>query len=233
MMFDPFLLIITIFFMVIGFLVSARLKSVFSRTSEIPLSSGLSGAEVARKMLRENGINDVRVESVPGQLTDHYNPITKTVNLSPDVYAGRHVAAAAVAAHECGHAVQHAKEYPWLQLRSQMVPAVNFSVQAMNWVYIAMIFLAFAANMFDTMLLIIIALQAVITLFSVVTLPVEIDASQRALVWLNSTGMTRGREHEEATTALKWAGLTYVVQALASLTTLFYYILRYLGRSDD
>ena len=233
MMFDPFLLIITIFFMVAGFLVSARLKRVFKRTSEVPLSSGLSGAEVARKMLHESGINDVRIESVPGQLTDHYNPLTKTVNLSPDVFSGRSVAAAAVAAHECGHAVQHAKEYPWLQFRSNMVPVVNYSVQAMKWVYLAMIFLAFAANLYDTILLVIIGLQAVITIFSVVTLPVEIDASQRALAWLNSTGMTRGKEHEEATTALKWAGLTYVVQALASLTTLFYYILRYMGRSND
>lgn len=232
-MFDPFLLIITIGFMIIGMIVSARLKSVFNRSSEVAMPSGLSGAQVAERMLRDHGIADVRIESVPGKLTDHYNPATKTVNLSPDVYSGRNAAAAAVAAHECGHAVQHAKEYPWLQFRSTLVPVVNFSVQALNWIYILMIFLAFSANLYNQALLAIIIFQGAITLFSVVTLPVEIDASQRALVWLNSSGLTRGESHEAATSALKWAAMTYIVQALASLTTLLYFVMKYMGRSRD
>ena len=232
MMFDPFLLIITIVFAIIGFAVSARLKSVFAKYSEVPLSSGLSGAQVAAKMLADNNIYDVTIESVPGQLTDHYNPTNRTVNLSPEVYNGRNVSAAAVAAHECGHAVQHAVEYPWLQMRSQLVPIVNFSSKALNFVYIAMIFLAFSANLWNQMLLAIIILQSAITLFTVITLPVEIDASNRALAWLNQSGLTRGAEHEGAETALKWAGRTYIVAALASLTTLLYYILRYTSSRD-
>lgn len=233
MMFDPFLMIITFGFMLIGMLVSARLKSVFNRSSEVAMPSGMSGAQVAERMLRDHGISNVRIESVPGKLTDHYNPVNRTVNLSPEVYSGRNAAAAAVAAHECGHAVQHAKDYPWLQFRSTLVPVVNFSVQALNWIYILMIFLAFSANLYNQALLAIIVFQGAITLFSVITLPVEMDASKRALVWLNSSGLTRGESHEAATSALKWAGMTYIVQALASLTTLFYFILKYLGRSRD
>lgn len=230
--FDPVLLVLVIGFAIIGFLVSNRLKSVFAKYEKMPLSSGLTGAQVAQKMLTDNNIYDVTVESTPGKLTDHYNPVNKTVNLSPEVYNGRNVSAAAVAAHECGHAVQHALEYPWLQMRSQMVPIVNFSSRALNFVYIAMLFLAYASNLWAQMLLVIIVLQAAITLFSVVTLPVEMDASNRALAWLNQSGLTRGAEHEGAKTALNWAGRTYIVAALASLTTLLYYIMRYAGSRD-
>ncbi len=230
--FDPVLLILVIVFAIIGFMVSRRLKSVFEEYSKMPLSSGMTGAQVAEKMLRDNNIYDVKIESVPGKLTDHYNPANKTVNLSPEVYSGRNVSAAAVAAHECGHAVQHAVEYPWLQMRSQMVPIVNFSSKALNFVYIAMIFLAYASSLWTQMLLAIIILQGAITLFSVVTLPVEMDASNRALAWLNTSGLTKGKEHEAATTALNWAGRTYIVAALASLTTLLYYVMRYMGSRD-
>lgn len=230
MIFDLNLLILTIVFAAIGFAVSSRLKSVFSKYSKMPLSSGLTGAQVAAKMLADNNIHDVRIESTPGKLTDHYNPAKRTVNLSPEVYNGQNVSAAAVAAHECGHAVQHAVEYPWLKMRSQLVPIVNFSSKALNFVYIGMIFLAFSANLWNQMLLAIIILQSAITLFTVITLPVEIDASNRALAWLNQSGFTRGEEHEGAKTALKWAGRTYIVAALASLTTLLYYIMRYMGR---
>lgn len=230
--FDPVLLVLIIVFAIIGFLVSNRLKSVFAKYEKMPLSSGLTGAQVAQKMLTDNNIYDVTVESTPGKLTDHYNPVNKTVNLSPEVYNGRNVSAAAVAAHECGHAVQHAVEYPWLQMRSQLVPIVNFSSRALNFVYIAMMILAFVSNLWAEMLLIIIILQSAITLFSVITLPVEIDASNRALAWLDQSGLTRGAEHEGAKIALNWAGRTYIVAALASLTTLLYYIMRYMGSRD-
>jgi Zn-dependent membrane protease YugP len=232
MIFDPFLLVLTIVFAIIGFAVSSRLKTVFAKYERVPLSSGMTGAQVAQKMLTDNNIYDVTIESVPGKLTDHYNPTNKTVNLSPEVYNGRNVSAAAVAAHEVGHAVQHAVEYPWLQMRSSLVPIVNFSSRALNFVYIGMIFLAFSANLWNQMLLAIIILQSAITLFTVITLPVEIDASNRALVWLNGSGLTQGAEHEGAKTALKWAGRTYIVAALASLTTLLYYIMRYAGSRD-
>ena len=230
--FDPVLLVLVIGFAIIGFAVSRKLKSVFAKYEKMPLSSGLTGAQVAQKMLNDSNIYDVTVESTPGKLTDHYNPGNKTVNLSPEVYNGRNVSAAAVAAHECGHAVQHAVEYPWLQMRSSLVPIVSFSSRALNFVYIAMFFLAYLSNMYSQMLLVIIVLQSAITLFSVVTLPVEIDASNRALAWLNNSGLTRGKEHEAATTALNWAGRTYIVAALASLTTLLYYIMRYMGSRD-
>lgn len=232
MIFDPVLLVLMIVFAIIGFAVSSRLKKVFAKYEQVPLTSGLTGAQVAQKMLADNNIYDVTVESVPGKLTDHYNPANKTVNLSPEVFNGRNVSAAAVAAHECGHAVQHAVEYPWLQMRSSLVPIVNFSSRALNFVYIAMIFLAFSANLWNQMLLAIIILQSAITLFTVITLPVEMDATNRALVWLNQSGLTRGAEHEGAETALKWAGRTYIVAALASLTTLLYYIMRYMGSRD-
>ncbi len=230
--FDPILMVLMIIFAIIGFAVSSRLKSVFEEYSRMPLSSGMTGAQVAEKMLRDNNIHDVRIESVPGKLTDHYNPTNRTVNLSPEVYSGRSVSAAAVAAHECGHAVQHAVEYPWLQMRSSLVPIVNFSSKALNFIYIAMIFLAFVSNLWNQMLLAIIVLQSAITLFSLVTLPVEMDASNRALVWLNNSNITRGKEHEAAKTALNWAGRTYIVAALASLTTLLYYIMRYTSSRD-
>lgn len=230
--FDLTYMIMIGFFMLIGWLVSRRLKSVFSEYSQVALSSGLSGKEVAEKMLRDSNIFDVKVISVEGQLTDHYNPVDKTVNLSHDVYHGRSVSAAAVAAHECGHAVQHATAYAWLGLRSALVPAVNFSNKAMNYIFFAMIIFGAVTAMYNQILLIIIILQAAITLFSLVTLPVEIDASQRALVWLNTSRLTRGEEQTQATTALKWAAGTYVVAALASVATLLYFVMQYMGRRD-
>lgn len=232
MIFDPFLLVIMIVFAGIGFLVSRRLKKVFEEYSQVPLRSGLTGAQIAAKMLNDHGIRDVNIVSVQGKLTDHYNPTDKTVNLSPEVYGANSISAAAVAAHECGHAVQHATEYSWLQMRSTLVPIVNFSNKALNWVYIGMIFLAFSSGMWDTMLLTIIVLQSAITVFTLITLPVEIDASNRALLWLNQSGLTQGEEHEKATTALNWAGRTYIVAALASVTTLLYYVMRYMGGRD-
>lgn len=233
-MFDPILLLIGIVFMLIGFLVSSRLKSKFAAYSQERLSSGMSGKEVAEKMLRDSGIYDVKVVSVEGQLTDHYNPLTKTVNLSNDVYYGRHVAAAAVSAHECGHAVQHATAYTWLNMRSKMVPAVQISSTMMNFLSIGMLFLGgMIPSMANTLLLIFIILQGIITLFSVVTLPVEVDASQRALAWLNRAGITYNHEHEDAKDALKWAAYTYFVGALASITTLIFFIMKYLGNNRD
>lgn len=201
--------------------VGAMLKSKFQKYSQVPTSSGLSGKEIAEKMLRDNNISDVQVVSVPGQLTDHYNPMKKTVNLSPEVYHGRHVSAAAVAAHECGHAVQHAKAYMWLQMRSTLVPAVNFSSKYMQWVLLAGIL---TINVFPYLLMAGVALFALTTLFSFVTLPVEFDASSRALVWLNGARITTAQEHTQAKDALKWAAMTYVVAALSSLATLLYYI---------
>lgn len=233
-MFDPILLVISLVFMGIGMLVSSRLKSKFAHYSQERLSSGLSGKEVAQKMLRDNGIYDVNVVSVEGQLTDHYNPVNKTVNLSTDVYHGQHVAAAAVAAHECGHAVQHATAYQWLTMRSKMVPAAQISSSIMNFLTIGLALVAFMMPaLTNTMLIIFIVLQGIITLFSVVTLPVEVDASQRALAWLNSAQITRGEEHEHAKDALKWAAYTYFVSALASIATLAYYIWRFLGNNRE
>lgn len=233
-MFDPILLVITIAFMLIGLLVSSRLKSKFAQYSQERLTSGLSGREVAEKMLRDNGIYDVKVISVEGQLTDHYNPASKTVNLSNDVYHGRHVAAAAVAAHECGHAVQHATAYAWLTMRSKMVPVVQISSTIMNFLIFGLAFgAAMMPGMANTMLLLFIILQGAITLFSVVTLPVEVDASRRALVWLDSAGITYGQEKADAKDALTWAAYTYFVSALASIATLLYYIWRYTSSNRD
>ena len=207
----PGILLISLIFMGIGFLVQMRLKSKFRHYGSYPLSSGLSGKEVAEKMLRENGIYDVQVVSVNGFLSDHYNPMNKTVNLSPEVYQGNSVAAAAVAAHECGHAVQHATAYQWLMLRSRLVPLVQVSTTLSQWI------LAIGIGMFGfgggntTALLIGIILFAASTLFSIITLPVEFDASNRALAWLNHTNITRGGEYDGAKDALKWAAATYVV----------------------
>lgn len=216
--------------MLISIIVSTRLKNKFAKYSLVPTAAGMTGKEVAEKMLRDNRITDVKVESVQGHLTDHYNPANKTINLSPEVYGGRSVAAAAVAAHETGHAVQHATAYYWLGLRSKMVPAVSFSSKALSWLYIAMIVVGYSASIFPQMLLAIIILQGAITLFSLVTLPVEIDASRRALVWLNAKSNTGTTEHAMATDALKWAALTYVVAALASLAMLMYYIMIFMRR---
>ena len=212
-------------FMIIGGVVNGRLKSKFKKYSQISTLSGLSGKEIAEKMLSDNGISDVKVVSVPGKLTDHYNPMDKTVNLSPEVYQGRHVSAAAVAAHECGHAVQHATAYQWLQMRSQMVPIVNFSNRMMSTVFIiGLIGGSFIGLGWDSMLMIFIILQAIVTLFTLITLPVEFDASRRALVWLRSSGITSDKELTYADDALKWAASTYVVAALAAVTYLLYYI---------
>ncbi|MBN8704172.1 MAG: zinc metallopeptidase [Bacteroidetes bacterium] len=226
------LLVITIVFAVIGMFVSSRLKRKFEEFSQEPISSGLSGKEIAEKMLRDNNIHDVQVVSVEGQLTDHYNPANKTVNLSHDVYHGRNIAAAAVSAHECGHAVQHATAYAWLQMRSKLVPVVNVSSKLMNFVMIAAAIFAFASSFYNQALLLIIVLQSAITLFTVITLPVEIDASHRALVWLNGARIARGEENERAKSALTWAAMTYIVAALASIATLLYYVMRYTSRRD-
>ena len=217
--------IIMIGFMIVGGIVNSRLKSKFKKYSQIPTLSGMNGKEIAERMLADNHICDVKVISVPGKLTDHYNPMDKTVNLSPDVYQGRHVSAAAIAAHECGHAVQHATAYQWLQMRSQMVPIVNFSNRSMSTIFIIAIFGGgFIGLGWDSMLMIFIVLQAVVTAFTLITLPVEFDASRRALVWLRSSGITSDKELTYADDALKWAASTYVVAALAAVTYLLYYI---------
>ena len=227
------IMIISVVFMLIGMAVQFKLKSKFAAYSKVPMSSGLSGKEIAIKMLEQNGIYDVKVISVQGQLTDHYNPANKTVNLSEGVYEGRTVAAAGVAAHECGHAVQHATAYNMLKLRSALVPAVNISSQLSQWVILAGLGIFGFGGGNPTVMLVGIALFAVTTLFSVITLPVEFDASKRALVWLESANITTPAEKEKAKDALKWAALTYVVAALASIAMLVQYILIYQGRSDD
>jgi hypothetical protein len=210
--------------LLIGMIVSGRLKAKFREYGEIPLSNGLSGKEVAEKMLHDNGIYDVQVVSVDGFLSDHYNPANKTVNLSPDVYAGRSISSAAVAAHECGHAVQHAAAYAPLRLRSSMVPIVNITTTLSQWVILAGIGFMFGRSN-PTILLVGILLFAVSTLFSVITLPVEYDASARALRWMENTGLTTRAEHDKAADALKWAARTYVVAAISSIATLIYYIM--------
>ena len=233
-MFDIGLLMIAVVFMLIGLFVSSRLKSKFAKYSEERLSSGLSGKEIAEKMLRDNGIYDVSVINVDGILTDHYNPANKTVNLSHDVYSQRTVAAAAIAAHECGHAVQHNTAYTWLNLRSTLVPAVQIASSIMSFLTLGLAFIAFSSpSLMNSMLLLFIVLQGAITLFSVVTLPVEIDASRRALAWLDHSGITYSQEHEEAKDALTWAAYTYVVAALGSIATLVYYIWRYTSNNRD
>lgn len=228
------MIIILIAFMVIGFIVQQRLKSKFKKYSEVGLSNGLSGREIAEKMLADNNIHDVRVISTPGQLTDHYNPANKTVNLSEGVYEGRSIAAAAVAAHECGHAVQHATAYSWLQFRSSMVPIVSFSNKAMGIIFLLMMLGFGVVHLFplDTVLWTMIFLQGAITLFTVVTLPVEYDASNRALVWLETTGTATPAEHGQAKDALNAAANTYLVAALASITQLAYYVMLMLGNRD-
>lgn len=216
---------------VVGWIVSSRLKSKFNEYSQIGLRNGLSGREIAEKMLADNGIYNVRVLSVPGQLSDHYNPSDRTVNLSPDVYEGRSVSAAAVAAHECGHAVQHARAYSMLTFRSAIVPFVNISSQLSQWIILAGLgFLIGRAN--PTILLVGIALFAVTTLFTIITLPVEYDASNRALKWLEESHMTTAAEHDMAADALKWAARTYVVAAISSVATLLYYILLFMNSRD-
>ena len=231
MYFDSGYMIIAAIAMGLSWLVSNRLKSKFAHYSQMPTSSGLSGAEIAQKMLDDSGITDVKVIQVNGQLTDHYNPMDKTVNLSEVVFHQRNVAAAAVAAHEVGHAIQHATAYRWLQMRSRMVPALNIASKIDRWVIMIGLGLAVSGGG-GTILLIGIMLLAMSTLFSFVTLPVEYDASNRALAWLDSAGITHGKEHEGAKDALKWAARTYLVAAIGSLATLLYYIWRYMGSSD-
>jgi hypothetical protein len=221
--------LVSLLFVGISMWVSARLRSKFNAYNREPLSSGLTGREVAEQMLRENGIFDVKVVSVDGFLSDHYNPLTRTVNLSPDVYNNSTIAAAAVAAHECGHAVQHASAYPWLMLRSRLVPVVQFSSSLIQWVLLAGILLI---KVFPTLLLAGIVLFALTTVFSLVTLPVEFDASNRALAWLGHTRVANEREHPHAKDALKWAAMTYVVAALASVVTLVQYIFIFLGNRE-
>lgn len=213
----------------VSWYVQWRLKSKFKEYSEVGLRVGLSGKEIAEKMLRDNGIFDVRVQSVDGMLTDHYNPMDKTVNLSSDVYHGRSVAAAAVAAHECGHAVQHATAYSWLQFRSKMVPVLTVTSRYMTWIILGGILLI---NTTPIPLAIGVALFALTTLFSFITLPVEYDASARALAWIDRQGMVTREEHGMAADALKWAARTYLVAAIGSLATLLYYVMILLGRRD-
>ncbi|HOZ83984.1 MAG TPA: zinc metallopeptidase [Niabella sp.] len=226
----PGIMFVSIIFIGISMLVSMVLKNKFKKYAKVSLVNGLSGKDVAEKMLRENGIYDVQVISTPGFLSDHYNPANKTVNLSPDVYSGRSISAAAVAAHECGHAVQHATQYGPLQMRSKLVPAVQFSSMIVNWVLMIGVVLAASGN--TTLLLIGILLMAVTVLFSLITLPVEFDASKRALAWLQQTNVTNADEYPMAKDALKWAATTYVVAALAAVVTLIQYIMIYLGRRD-
>lgn len=224
--------------MLVSWLVSARLKSKFEHYSKVHLRNGMSGKEVAEKMLRDNGITDVRVISVPGQLTDHYNPANKTVNLSEGVYMQRNAAAAAVAAHECGHAVQHAVGYSMLQLRSKLVPIVNISSNLMQFVLIAGIGLMAATRTIDnpngntTVLAIGVLMFAVTTLFAFVTLPVEYDASNRAMKWLKDTGTVTAEEYVGVQDSLKWAARTYLVAALGSLAQLLYWASMLMGRRD-
>lgn len=215
--------------MLLSWIVSARMKSRFRLYSKIPIAGGLTGRDVAEKMLRENGITDVTVNSVQGELTDHYNPAKKVINLSREVYSGASVAAAAVAAHETGHAVQHARAYAWLNFRSKLVPVVSFAANWIQWVLIAgLIFI----NSRPEILLVGIVLFALTTLFSLITLPVEINASKRALAWLADSGITYSETQDKAESALRWAAYTYVIAALGSLATLIYYIMLFLGARD-
>lgn len=228
-------LIITGFFMLVGWIVSNRLKNKFKKYSEIRLTKDLTGGEIARLMLADNGINDVQVISVEGQLTDHYNPANKTVNLSHDVYNGRNAAATAVAAHECGHAVQHAKAYSMLQFRSAMVPVQNISAKVINMVFLGMMFGSFLFRglfSMDVALMVIIACYGVFALFALVTLPVEFDASKRALAWIETRGIVTRQEHDMAKDALNSAAMTYVVAAIGAITMLLYYVMIFLGRRD-
>jgi uncharacterized protein len=229
-------LIIGLVFMAIGWMVSSRLKSKFRQYSQVHLTRDLTGAEIAKLMLADNGLSEVQVISVEGQLTDHYNPANRTVNLSQEVYHGRNAAAAAVAAHECGHAVQHSKAYSMLEFRSAMVPIQNVSAQVINFLFMIMMFGSFFASSimpWSTALLIIIACYGVFTLFAFVTLPVEFDASKRALAWIEARGIVTRQEHDMAKDALKWAAMTYVVAAIGALTTLFYYVMMFLGAREE
>lgn len=216
-------------FALLSWLVSNQLKKRFKKYSKLVTSNGMTGREVVEKMLRDHNISGVRVGSVSGQLTDHYDPTTKTINLSYEVYNGVNVAAAAVAAHECGHALQHADAYSFLKIRSALVPAVSIASKWMSWILLAGIL---TISSFPQIMLVGIILFAATTLFSFITLPVEIDASNRAILWLRNSGITSYETQDKAKDALKWAAYTYVVAALASLATLMYYVMIYLGGRD-
>jgi len=222
-------------FMLLSMIVGGVLKRKFRKYSKIAIGQNISGREIAERMLRENGIYDVSVVSSKGALSDHYHPIKKTVNLSPDVYNGRSVSAAAVAAHECGHAIQHAKQYSPLKLRSTLVPLQNVTSKILNVIFIAMFLGVFAIQglfSIQSALLVIIACYGVFTFFSFITLPVEIDASKRALVWLSNSGITNRDNHPQAKDALKWAAYTYVVAALSSLASLLYFVAMFAGNRN-
>jgi len=217
-------------FMLIGMLVSNRLKSKFNHYANMPVSSGKSGAEIAHAMLTHFGINDVKIVQGQGSLTDHYNPTNKTIALSPEVYNGRHVSAAAVAAHECGHAVQHFNAYAWLTLRSKVVPAVQFSSKIQQFLFMGFIFGAMASPFLGPIFMWALVVTFGLTaFFSLVTLPVEFDASRRALIWLDESGIAQGQEYDGAKDALWWAAMTYVVSALSAMTMFLYFLLRALG----
>ncbi len=212
--------------------VSSKLKSKFKHYSNVHLRNGMSGAEIAEKMLADHGLRDVKVISTPGMLTDHYNPANKTVNLSEGVYSQRNAAAAAVAAHECGHAVQHATAYSWLTMRSKMVPMVNVASGLSQWVIMGGLVLSATSAIGGTLMLAGIILYGIIAAFSFITLPVEYDASNRALAWLKNKNMVSQQEYAGAEDSLKWAARTYVVAAIGALATLAYFIMRYLGSRD-
>ena len=227
------IILIVVVFAILGFVVSNRLKSKFKQYSQTALQANLSGAEIAKLMLADHNIHDVQVICVEGQLTDHYNPMDRTVNLSPDVYYGRNAAATAVAAHECGHAVQHATSYVWLNFRSAMVPVQNISGKILNMVLIASLFGGFALGLpYHWIGYIVVGSYSVMTLFTLVTLPVEFDASNRALAWVQNRNVVTRQEYDMSKDALKWAAMTYVVAALASLVTLAYYIFVFFGNRD-
>ena len=226
----PGIMLVSLLFIGISLIVSMILKGKFSKYSKIPLANGMSGKQVAEKMLRENGIYDVKVTAGQGFLSDHYNPLDKTINLSPEVYEGTSISSAAVAAHECGHAVQHANSYSWLTLRSRLVPAVQLTSNLVNIVLIIGVIMAASGN--TTLLLVGIAMMAITVLFTLITLPVEFDASKRALAWLETTNVTNNTEYPKAKDALKWAAMTYVVAALAAVVTLVQYIMIFLGSRD-
>ncbi|MFY7910699.1 MAG: zinc metallopeptidase [Emticicia sp.] len=232
------IMIIGIVFMVLGMIVSGRLKSKFAQYSQIRLRNGMTGAEVAQRMLHDSGIYDVRITQVEGQLTDHYNPLDKTVNLSYDVYTGSSAASAAVAAHECGHAVQHAMAYAPLKMRSALVPAVNVATNVMNFANMFLMFggiymISQGSSFGNILLMVLIVANAALALFSLITLPVEYDASNRALKWMESRAIVTTGEHDMAKDALKWAALTYVVAAAGAVANLLYYLSIFLGRRDD
>ena len=227
------IILIVVVFAVLGFVVSRRLKSKFKKYSQTSLKANLSGKEIAELMLADNNIHDVKVLSVDGQLTDHYNPMNRTVNLSPDVYYGRNAAAAAVASHECGHAIQHATSYAWLNLRSAMVPVQNASGKILNIVLIASLLGGVMLNLpYELIGYIVVGSYGVMTLFTLVTLPVEFDASNRALAWIKTRNVVTQDEYAMSKDALKWAAMTYVVAALAALATLAYYIFIFFGNRD-